>query len=66
MSELAVGVMVRVKEWADIPAVFRPNRKPSEGVVDRIEESHVIVIVDGKAVPYQASELEVVTDWSRP
>jgi hypothetical protein len=52
---------VRVLFEYDLPPMLRPDGLPSEGVVERIhEDGTLVVIVDGKAVPYQPHEVEVV------
>lgn len=55
-----VGDVVRVKPEFDIPEMFRDG--PSTGVVDHyLDDRTVVVIVDGKAVPYDIEEIEAAT-----
>ncbi len=56
-----VGTRIRVKPEFDIPPIFRGG-KPSEGIIDHIDGATLVVVVDGKSVPYQASEVEAVKD----
>jgi hypothetical protein len=56
---IAIGTSVQVKTAYDIPPIFRNG--PSSGVVERfIDAQTVIVIVDGKAVPYPLDQLDIV------
>ena len=61
MSDISVGTTVRVKPEFDIPPMFRNG--PSTGEVESfLDAENVVVIVDGKAVPYALTELEAVED----
>jgi hypothetical protein len=54
---MEIGDHVKVKPEYDIPELLRPNG-PSRGVIDRIEGDVAIVIVEGKSVPYELTEIE--------
>lgn len=53
------GDRVRVKPEFDIPPILRGDI-PSEGVIDHFLGGTLVVIVDGKAVPYQPEAVERV------
>ena len=48
---------MRVKPEFDIPPILRGG-VPSAGVVDHLNGDTLIVVVDGKSVPYQPWEVE--------
>lgn len=60
--EALIGERVRVLPRFDIPPMFRAGGLPSEGMVESVHgDGTLVVIVDGKAVPYQPEEIEVVS-----